>query len=177
MTQENESRGYRWMMLGLLTVAYFLMQGSRQVFNSALPQIRESLAGSGATDTQLGLSRSVFYFAYGAMVLVPQVALCCAAMFLFGFGTGFYDCNLYAGLFDVVAPRYRAAAMSIYLSGAFFLGSPATAVLGWVGERFSLRTGFTIFAATFLLGSLAILVARFAFYGRDRITDDTKELS
>ena len=411
MTQENDSRGYRWMMLGLLTVAYFLMQGSRQVFNSALPQIRESLAGSGATDTQLGLSRSVFYFAYGAMVpfaglaadffrrkwvivigtllfstsvfftgfsesmvmlfvlygllngigqcmipgaassliaqyhtetrstalsvfqsalyvglivagvftgflcgrsadgwrlalwtfggvsivwmlvlalflrntpaldsstsqpsfrdalaafftkpsalllmlafglqvfgcncfntwmptfmmrqpswalspsaaafhsvfwcylgsfagiaagartsdslakahpgvrfsvmaaglaiaapamvamvLVPQVALCCAAMFLFGFGTGFYDCNLYAGLFDVVAPRYRAAAMSIYLSGAFFLGSPATAVLGWVGERFSLRTGFTIFAATFLLGSLAILVARFAFYGRD----------
>lgn len=55
--------------------------------------------------------------------------------------------------------------------------SVMAAVLGWVGERFSLRTGFTIFAATFLLGSLAILVARFAFYGRDRITDDTKELS
>jgi len=104
-----------------------------------------------------------------AMVYVPSMWMSCVAMFVFGFGTGFYDCNLYAGLFDVVAPRYRAAAMSIYLSGAFFLGCPATAVLGWVGERFSLQTGFAIFASTFLIGSLCILAARLAFFRRDKV--------
>ena len=43
--------------------------------------------------------------------LVPTLWLSCVMMFFFGLGGGFFDCNLYAGLFDVVAPRYRSAAM------------------------------------------------------------------
>ena len=55
--------------------------------------------------------------AMAAMVYMPSLFLSCVMMFLFGVGGGFFDCNLYAGLFDVVAPRYRAAATGVYLCG------------------------------------------------------------
>ena len=103
------------------------------------------------------------------MVLVPTLWLSCMMMFLFGLGGGFFDCNLYAGLFDVVAPRYRSAAMGLYLSGAFFLGCPATWALGKVGEHFSLQAGMAIFAVTYALGAVAIFLARGVFYKNDRV--------
>ena len=103
------------------------------------------------------------------MVLVPSLWLSCVMMFLFGVGGGFFDCNLYAGLFDVVAPRYRSAAMGFYLCGAFFIGCPATAVLGWVGHNYSLQSGMAIFSGTYALGAAAIVVARIFFFARDRV--------
>ena len=103
------------------------------------------------------------------MVLVPSLWLSCVMMFLFGLGGGFFDCNLYAGLFEVVAPRYRSAAMGFYLSGAFFIGCPATAVLGWVGHHYSLQAGMAIFGGTYALGAVAIFLARFVFYRRDAV--------
>ena len=103
------------------------------------------------------------------MVLVPNLWLSCVMMFLFGLGGGFFDCNLYAGLFEVVAPRYRSAAMGFYLSGAFFIGCPATAVLGWVGHHYSLQAGMAIFGGTYALGAVAIFLARFVFYRRDAV--------
>ena len=103
------------------------------------------------------------------MVLVPNLWLSCVMMFLFGLGGGFFDCNLYAGLFDVVAPRYRSAAMGFYLSGAFFIGCPATAVLGWVGHNYSLQAGMAIFGGTYPLGALAIFIARAFFFRRDHV--------
>ena len=105
------------------------------------------------------------------MVLVPTLWLSCVMMFFFGLGGGFFDCNLYAGLFDVVAPRYRSAAMGLYLSGAFFIGCPATAVLGWVGHNYSLQTGMALFGGTYALGALAIFVARVFFFKRDHVED------
>ena len=107
--------------------------------------------------------------AMAGMVLVPTLWLSCVAMFFFGRGGGFFDCNLYAGLFDVVAPRYRAAATSVYLSGAFFLGCPATAVLGWVGQNFSLQAGMAIFGCAYALGAVAIFLARGVFFKHDRV--------
>ena len=109
------------------------------------------------------------------MVYMPTLWLSCVMMFFFGLGGGFFDCNLYAGLFDVVAPRYRAAAMGIYLCGAFFLGCPATAVLGWVGQTFSLQHGIAIFGATYALGALAIFIARAVFYRRDAVSLDEED--
>ena len=103
------------------------------------------------------------------MVLVPTLWLSCVMMFFFGLGSGFFDSNLYAGLFDVVAPRYRSAAMGFYLSGAFFIGCPATAVLGWVGHNYSLQSGMAIFGGTYALGALAIFAARAFFFKRDHV--------
>ena len=103
------------------------------------------------------------------MVLAPTLWLSCVMMFLFGLGGGFFDCNLYAGLFEVVAPRYRSAAMGFYLSGAFFIGCPATAVLGWVGHNYSLQAGMAIFGGTYALGAVAIFAARAFFFRRDQV--------
>jgi MFS family permease len=107
--------------------------------------------------------------AMAAMVYMPNVWLCGLAMLVFGVASGFFDCNLYAGLFEVVAPRYRAAAMGVYLCGAFLIGCPATAVLGWVGQNFSLQHGIAIFGATYALGAVAMFVARVKFFRRDCI--------
>ena len=107
--------------------------------------------------------------AMAAMVYMPNFALCCFMMFLFGVGGGLFDCSLYSGLFEVVAPRYRAAAMGVYLCGAFLIGCPATAVLGYVGQHFSYQHGIAIFGGTYALGALAVIIARFAFFRRDRV--------
>ena len=68
MTGDERDGNYKWKLLALLTVTYFLMHATRQVFNASLPQIKVGLAGHGATDAQLGLSRTIFLFAYGLMV-------------------------------------------------------------------------------------------------------------
>ena len=105
-----------------------------------------------------------------AMVYMPTLSLSCLMMFLFGLGGGFFDCNLYAGLFEVVAPRYRAAAMGVYLCGAFLIGCPATAVLGYIGQHFSYQHGIAIFGGTYALGALAVLVARVRYFRKDRVS-------
>ena len=104
-----------------------------------------------------------------AMVYMPSLTWCCVMMFLFGVGGGFFDCNLYAGLFEVVAPRYRAAATGVYLCGAFIVGCPATAVLGYVGQHFSYQQGIAIFGGTYLIGAIAVFLARAVFYKKDRV--------
>ena len=105
--------------------------------------------------------------AMAAMVYMPSFTLCCVMMFVFGLGGGFFDCSLYSGLFEVVAPRYRAAAMGVYLCGAFLIGCPATAVLGYVGQHFSYQHGIAIFGGTYAIGAVAILLARLFFFRRD----------
>lgn len=110
--------------------------------------------------------------AMAAMVYVPSFWLCCLMMFFFGLGGGLFDCSLYSGIFEVVAPRYRAAAMGVYLCGAFLIGCPCTAVLGYVGQRFSYQHGIAIFASTYLIGAIAILIARLVFFRRDRVVTE-----
>ena len=104
-----------------------------------------------------------------AMVYMPTLSLSCLTMFVFGLGGGLFDCNLYAGLFEVVAPRYRAAAMGVYLCGAFLVGCPSTAVLGYIGQHFSYQHGIAIFGGTYALGALAVLVARLRFFWKDKV--------
>jgi MFS family permease len=107
--------------------------------------------------------------AMAAMVYMPNLWLCCFMTFVFGVGGGLFDCSLYSGLFEVVAPRYRAAAMGVYLCGAFIIGCPATAVLGYVGQHFSYQHGIAMFGGTYALGAIAVLAARFFYFRRDRV--------
>ena len=109
--------------------------------------------------------------AMAAMVYMPNLWLCCLMTFVFGLGGGFFDCSLYSGLFEVVAPRYRAAAMGVDLCGAFLIGCPATAVLGYVGQHFSYQHGIAMFGGTYAIGAVAVLVARVFFFRRDAVRD------
>ena len=56
---------YKWEVLALLWVAFLLNQGDRQVFNSVLPQIRDSLS---LTDTSVSLIAVFFNLFYALMV-------------------------------------------------------------------------------------------------------------
>jgi len=56
---------YKWEVLLLLWVAYLLNQGDRQVFNSVLPLIRDSL---GLTDSSVSLIAVFFNLFYAVMV-------------------------------------------------------------------------------------------------------------
>ncbi len=59
------SKYYKWEVLALLWVAYLLNQGDRQVFNSVLPLIRDSLS---LTDTSVSLIAVFFNLFYAFMV-------------------------------------------------------------------------------------------------------------
>lgn len=66
MTKVTKKSGwYKWEVLLLLWMAYLLNQADRQVFNTVLPAIRDSLS---LTDTSIGLIATLFNLCYALMV-------------------------------------------------------------------------------------------------------------
>ena len=63
---------YKWMLLVLLWVAYFIHQGSRQIYPSILPQIKEYF-GEGSS-AKMGAVMTAFAFTYGITVLFAGLA-------------------------------------------------------------------------------------------------------
>lgn len=61
----DRDRNYKWTALGLLWVAFFLQQGTRQVYGPLLGSIQASL---GASDVSLGLVSTVFTLVYGLTI-------------------------------------------------------------------------------------------------------------
>jgi MFS family permease len=99
----------------------------------------------------------------------PTAALCIAGTALFGFATGVYDSNIYASLFEVVKPRYRAAAVGVFGCGGSVIGASGPAVLGWMNAHFSMSAGIASLSAFALAGAAAIVVARVFFFERDKV--------
>ena len=62
---------YKWEVLALLWMAYLLNQADRQVFNTVLPAIRDSL---GIGDTEVGLIATIFNLCYAFMVPLGGLA-------------------------------------------------------------------------------------------------------
>lgn len=62
---KGNGKNYKWEVLGLLWMAYLLNQADRQVFNTVLPAIRDSLH---LTDTSIGLIATIFNLFYACMV-------------------------------------------------------------------------------------------------------------
>jgi len=59
---------YKWIMLLLVSSAYFLAQGTRQIYSAVLPQIKAEFASQGVTDASLGLVGSVFTLVFGLVI-------------------------------------------------------------------------------------------------------------
>ncbi len=57
-----ENRNYKWVILGLLFVAHFLLQGIRQLYFASIPSIRTDLCLGAAS---LGMVATVFHLVYG----------------------------------------------------------------------------------------------------------------
>lgn len=117
----------------------------------------------------LGLFLAVpFIFLCG---YTDNFVVCCAAMAGFGFFRGVYDSNLFAALFDVIAPRYRATASGLYLSFAFVMGSVAPKLMAYIKEIAGFSAGIMSLSVAFLIGSVFILVAMVFFFNKNYCQD------
>jgi MFS family permease len=94
---------------------------------------------------------------------------CYAALTLFGLFRGIYDSNLFASLYDVIKPRFRASATGLMLSFAFVVGSLSPVILGWMKTRVGLAAGLSSLAWFYLFGAACVFVAVTFFFQRDRI--------
>lgn len=92
---------------------------------------------------------------------------CYVAMGLFGVFRGMYDSNLFAALFDVIEPRYRASSMGIMLAFGFIIGALAPIVLGWVKTVAGLETGITLLSVFYLLGAILIFIGLKLFFHKN----------
>ena len=70
-----KGNAYKWWLLALLFVMFFLELGSRQLYNAALPQIKVDFAHLGITDTQLGVVGTVFSAVFGLCLVASGLAV------------------------------------------------------------------------------------------------------
>ena len=101
------------------------------------------------------------------MATTQSLTVCFVALFLFGLFRGVYDSNMFASLFDVVAPRYRASASGIMLCFGFIIGSTAPAVLGYMRDVFGISSAIASLGGFYFTGAIIILFARNFFFKRD----------
>lgn len=172
---------YKWELVILLWVTFFLNQADRQIFNIVLPLIKEDL---GFTDRELGLIASSLIWAYGLLVpiagflgdifnrkwiVVNSLVFWSVATLFTGTGyllihfimirgiaTGgaeaFYAPTANA-LISKEHEKTRAFAMSIHQT-ALYAGIILSGFLaGYIGEHYGWRVAFYIFGlAGILLG-------------------------
>lgn len=97
-----------------------------------------------------------------------QLWLCCLGLFLFGLAHGVYDSNMFASLYDVIKPRYRAAATGFMCFGAFIMGAVAPKLFGALQDAgISTKNCLSGLSLSYLAGALVILFTIFVFLKRD----------
>lgn len=179
--------GYRWELLLLLWLAFFLNQADRQIFSVVLPLIRKDL---GLTDAELGLIASALVWTYGLLVPIAGfigdrfsrrnilgfcllfwsgatlfTGLCSSVVqfiLLRGVGTGggeaFYAPSANALLGETYREN-RSFALSIHQTAVYFGIILSGLVAGYIGEHYGWRNAF------YLFGGLGIVLA-FVFFMR-----------
>ena len=181
----TNAKWYKWEVLALLWVAFFLNQADRQVFNVVLPLIRDDLH---LTDMEVGLIATIFNLVFAILVpisgyvgdrlsrkwiIVCSIILWSGATMLTGLSNGvllfiifrstatgmgeamFGPAN-YAMLADYHT-KTRAAAMSIHQT-AYYLGVIVSGfIAGYVGERWGWRNAFYIFGAVGVIHGLVLI--------------------
>jgi MFS family permease len=153
---------YKWRALALLWVAFFLQQGTRQIFGATLTSIQGSL---GVTAAQIGLVGTIFTFIYGLSVPFAGIAadmlnrkwmvVCGVFVFCLGiFASGFVSCLALMlvtyGIFNGFGQSFyypsatsiigqlhketRATALSILQMGLYAGIIGCSAASGWLAE-------------------------------------------
>ncbi len=88
---ERQLNIYKWILLGFLWVAYFLQQGTRQIYNAILPQMQSDF---GVDSIKMGLVATLFTVAYGVCVpfsgvlgdIISRKKIVVAGVIVFSFG-------------------------------------------------------------------------------------------
>ena len=91
----------------------------------------------------------------------------CAALAGFGFFRAFFDAGTYAVLYDVIASKYYSMASAVLILFGFGIGALAPWILGIIGDHIGLSAGIASLGAVWVVGSIALLVARIVFYDKD----------
>jgi len=105
------------------------------------------------------------------MAFAQTLPVMIIAILLFGFATGVYDSNLYAALFDVIDPKYRAVATGLFGCGGCIIGALGPAVMGFLNDAFTPRVSMASLAVFALFGVLAICVVLFKTFKKDRLKE------
>ena len=103
------------------------------------------------------------------MAFVQSLPLMIIAVLMFGFATGVYDSNIYAALFDVIDPRFRAVATGLFGCGGCVVGAFGPAVMGFLNDAFTPRVSMASLTVIAVIGALAILCARVFTFKKDKI--------
>ena len=103
------------------------------------------------------------------MAFVHSLPLMILAILMFGFATGVYDSNIYAALFDVINPRFRAVGTGLFGCGGCIVGAFGPAVMGFLNDAFSPRISMAALTVFAVVGALAILSARVFTFNKDKI--------
>ena len=177
---------YKWRALALLWVAFFLQQGTRQIFGATLTSIQGSLGASAAA---IGAVATVFTFAYGLSVpfagaaadlfnrkwmVVSGVFVFCLGIFasgfvaslglmvvsygiLNGFGQSFY----YPSATSIIGELHketRATALSILQMGLYAGIIGCSAASGWLAESGAegWRIPFKVFGGIGILWAIVL---------------------
>ena len=103
------------------------------------------------------------------MAFVHSLPLMIIAILMFGFATGVYDSNIYAALFDVIDPRFRAVATGLFGCGGCIVGAFGPAVMGFLNDALTPRVSMASLTVIAVVGVLAILYARLFTFKKDKI--------
>jgi MFS family permease len=177
-------RAYKWELLLLLWIAFFLHQGDRQIFNSVVPLIQ---SGLGLDKFQIGLVGSVFTLVYGVLVPVagmagdrlPRKWIVLVSLLLFSAGTllsglstglvslvvfrslttGGGEAMFYPSATSLLAQLHdktRAMALGV-LQTANYLGIILSGLLaGYLGERYGWQSTFLTFGIAGLAWAVVV---------------------
>lgn len=177
---------YRWELLVLLWLAFFLNQADRQIFSVVLPLIKAELKLS---DADLGLIASALVWTYGLLVPVAgfvgdrfsrrsiigfsllfwsfstlATGLCSTLiqfLILRGIATGggeaFYAPSANAMLSDNYA-KSRSTALALHQTAVYAGIILSGVIAGYIGEHYGWRNAFFVF------GSFGIVLAAIIFF-------------
>ena len=103
--------------------------------------------------------------------VTDQLWLCYLGLAIFGFFRGIYDSNIFAALFDVIDPRFRASSTGLMISFAFIVGALSPVILGWVKTVAGLDMGFASLGYFYLFGALCIFASLKFSFNKDFVPD------
>ncbi|GAA4729190.1 MFS transporter [Flavisolibacter ginsenosidimutans] len=101
------------------------------------------------------------------MARTPSLYVSYAALAAFGFFRGIYDSNLFAALFDVIEPGYRASSVGVMTSFAFLTGAFAPLLLGIIKTQYGLSVGIGLLSVFYLVAAVLILLAILFYFKKD----------
>ena len=87
---------------------------------------------------------------------------------LFGLAHGVYDSNMFASLYDVIKPRYRASSTGFMCCGAFLVGAVAPKLIGAMMDAgITVKNCLASLSGAYFCGALTVLVTICLFLKKD----------